>query len=121
MRSVCLEVSYSLLQVVSSAESQSVTCTSPHSCVELGVDTRVSSIDIYLAIEIHLTRNPSFIFTGSPNDHIFDIYNNDALPPSEDLPIHNLLSQFLRILVDQFMVTVAVAVIIRVTILPTHG
>ena len=76
------------------------------------------STDIYLATEIYLASNPSFIFTRSAKGRMFDdIYipnDNDNIPPCcEEPPECNLLLiQFLRMMVDQLMVT-AVALIIE--------
>ena len=84
------------------------------------------STDIYLATEIYLASNPLLIFTRSakgrmfddiyiPNDNNIYIHNdNDNIPPyCEEPPACNsLLIQFLRMMVDQLMVT-AVALIIE--------
>ena len=82
------------------------------------------STDIYLATEIYLASNPSFIFTRSakgpvfdniyiPNDNNIYIHNDNIPPYCEEPPACNLLLiQFLRMMIDQLVVT-AVALTIE--------
>ena len=112
-----------LLQVHVNHENS--TCFGMNQAVDVSSELSSSiSTDIYLATEIYLASNPLLIFTRSAKGRMFDdiyipndnnIYiHNDNIPPNcEEPPECNLLLiQFLRMMVDQLMVT-AVALIIQ--------
>ena len=66
-----------------------------------------TSTDIYLANEIYLASNPYLIFTRSAKGPMFDLSSNNVPPYCDEPPACNmLLIQFLRMMVDQLMVTV---------------
>ena len=80
-------------------------------------------IDAYLATEIYFASNPFSMFSGSPNAPTFDIDSDNVASYCEEPPAYNLLLQFLRMIVDLFMVTVSAGVgsIFEMTGLSTHG
>ena len=102
-----------MLQV---SPSVALTESARHSCIDLRMNEALNDLhefsssassDIYLATEIYLASNPFSIYTGSSNVPTFDIYSENVPPCCEELPAYNLLSmQFLRMMVEQFTVTV---------------
>ena len=99
-----------LLQV--DVNSENSTCFGMNEAVDVSSELSSStSTDIYLATEIYLASNPSLIFTRSAKGPMFDISSDNDPPYSEEPPACNmLLIQFLRMMVDQLMVTAVASV-----------
>ena len=97
------------------------TCFGMNEAVDVSSELSSStSTDIYLATEIYLASNPSLIFTRSAKGPVFDISSDNDPPYCEEPPACNmLLIQFLRMMVDQLMVTAVASVALAVELMVT--